>query len=155
MQNDNNRVPLVIYGPDGEKKIVGEAEIGEGEILSHVTDHDVWEMLTGNLADHLSIGEDVAAGPKAPHSMSFKTFVRRPFTIEAVEVTEENWDQVANMTGIKRAKVDGTPFIETNRDIVPNVYRIYLGFWLTSMNGKLRAYSAKTFNDMFMEGMVL
>lgn len=145
----HKRVPLVIYGPDGERKVVGEAEVHGEEVLSHVTDPEVWEQLTGTMFDHLSIGEDDS--PKGSDAMNFKTFLRRPFTVEAVEVTDENFEEIASMTGEIETKDDGSgvTFISTNRKIVPNVFRIYRGFWLTRMGDNLRAYSSKTFNEMF------
>lgn len=146
---ENQRVPLVIYGPDGERKVVGEAEIGDGEVLSHVTDHEVWEQLTGSLTYHLSIEEDITS-PKG-HQMDFTTFIRRPFKVEAIEVTDENFDQIAELTGTVTENNDGVKCIDTDRKIVQNVFRIYVGFWVTKMGENLRGYSAKTFNEMFVK----
>lgn len=150
MDANLKKVPLVVYGPEGERRVVGEAAIDvtypKEEVIIH--DTEIWEKLTEGQLDHLSIAEDPASPKGLPDG--FTTFWRRPFSVEAVEVTEENFDQIAEMTGVKTEKPDGTPFIMVNRKVVPNVYRIYVGFWLTVMNDDLRAYSAKTFGEMFM-----
>lgn len=144
--SETKRVPLVIYGPEG-RKVIGEAEVDGDEITANVTDMDAWKDLGfSDSLDHLSIGENVI--PKAPLE-GFATFIRRPFVVEAIEVTEENFDQIAFMTGTKRVKEDGTPFIEVDRNVIPNVHRVYVGFWVTQMEERLRAYSAKTFEEMF------
>lgn len=83
--------------------------------------------------------------------MDFTKFVRKPFTVEAVEVTKENIDEIAEHVGTLRQKEDGTPFIQVDRRLVPNIFRVYPGFWMTKMNDNIRCYSKRVFVEQFVE----
>lgn len=82
--------------------------------------------------------------------MEFNTFVRKPFTVEAVEVTAENIAEVAKYVGDLREEDDGTQYILVDRRLVPNIARVYAGFYMTKMGKNVRCYSRKIFNDQFM-----
>lgn len=82
--------------------------------------------------------------------MKFNQYIRRPFVVEAVEITEENIDEVAELVGEIRVK-DGVKFIALNRRIVPNVNRAYIGWFMTRMNDNYRCYNPKTFNEQFID----
>lgn len=79
----------------------------------------------------------------------FDKFVRKPFVVEAVEVTAENIEQLAKFIGAFRKKDDGTPYIAVDRRLIQNVYRVYPGFWMTRMGDNVRCYSRKIFMDQF------
>ncbi len=83
--------------------------------------------------------------------MDFTTFVRKPFTVDAVEVTEENIAEFADLIGVLREKENGTPYIQVDRRLVPNVFRVYPGFWVTKMGDNVRCYSKRIFNEQFTE----
>lgn len=83
--------------------------------------------------------------------MEFKTFVRKPFVVEAVEITTENIGEVAKYVGDLREKEDGTPYILVDRRLVPNVFRVYPGFYMTKMGENVRCYSKKIFREQFIE----
>lgn len=83
--------------------------------------------------------------------MDFKNFVRKPFKVEAVEITTDNIGEVAELVGTLREKEDGTPFIQVDRRLVPNVYKVYPGFWMTRMGNNIRCYSGHIFNAQFVE----
>jgi len=83
--------------------------------------------------------------------MEFTTFVRKPFVVEAVEVTEENIAEIAPLVGTLSQKEDGTPFIAVNRKLVPNVFRVYPGFWMTRMGDNIHCYTKKLFASQFIE----
>ena len=83
--------------------------------------------------------------------MEFTTFVRKPFVVEAIEVTEENIKEIAEMIGTLREKENGVPYISVNRRLVPNLYRVYLGFWVTRMGDNIRCYSKRVFKQQFIE----
>jgi hypothetical protein len=83
--------------------------------------------------------------------MEFNQFVRKPFVVEAVEVTEENIEEVAEYVGTLRKKDDGTPYIQVDRRLIPNVFRVFPGFWMTRMGDNIRCYSKRVFNDQFTE----
>jgi len=83
--------------------------------------------------------------------MEFKPFVRKPFVVEAVEVTKENIAEIAKYVGELREKDDGTPFIYVDRRLVPNIFRVYPGFFMTRMGDHIRCYSQKVFFEQFTE----
>jgi hypothetical protein len=83
--------------------------------------------------------------------MNFTTFVRKPFVVDAVEVTLENIGEVAKYVGDLREKENGTPYILVDRRLVPNVDRVYPGFFMTKMGENVRCYSRKIFKEQFMQ----
>lgn len=82
--------------------------------------------------------------------MNFTAFVRKPFAVDAVEVTTENIAEVAKFVGDLREKEDGTPYILVDTRLVPNVLRVYPGFYMTKMGENVRCYSRKIFREQFM-----
>lgn len=82
--------------------------------------------------------------------MEFSTFVRKPFTVEAVEVTAENIGEIAPLVGTLKEKDDGTPFIQVDKKLVPNVFRVYPGFWMTKMGDNIRCYAQRVFEEQFV-----
>lgn len=82
--------------------------------------------------------------------MEFSEFVRKPFTVEATEVTTENIAEVAELIGALKEKENGTPYIAVDRRLVPNLYRVYPGFWLTRMGDNIRCYSKRVFKQQFV-----
>lgn len=83
--------------------------------------------------------------------METTKFVRKPFLVEAVEVTSENLDEIAELVGDVREDDNGTLYIHVDRRLVPNVYRVYPGFWMTKMGDHIRCYSKKIFRAQFVE----
>lgn len=83
--------------------------------------------------------------------MNFTTYVRKPFLVEAVEITSENIAEVAKYVGDLEENEDGSPFILVNSDLVSNVTRVYPGFYMTKIGKNVRCYSRRTFNDQFIE----
>src|SRR4051812_4242127 len=83
--------------------------------------------------------------------MDFTTFVRKPFVVEAVEITEENIAEIAQLVGTLKTKGDGQVFIQVDRRLVPNIYRVYPGFWMTKMDDNIRCYSERIFKEQFTE----
>lgn len=81
--------------------------------------------------------------------LEFNDYVRKPFVVEAIEVTRENIDELAPYVGELHEKADGTQFIQVDRKKVPNVYRVYPGFYITRMDGKIRCYSRRIFPEQF------
>lgn len=82
--------------------------------------------------------------------MDFDRYIRRPFAVEAVEITDENMEEVAKLVGEIRIK-NGTRFIALDRRIVPNVNRAYVGWYMTRMADNYRCYSPKVFRDQFTD----
>lgn len=86
--------------------------------------------------------------------MQFATYVRKPFLVEATEVTEENLAEVAELIGLGgkvRTEEDGTRYISVDRRLVPNINRVYVGFWVTKMGDNYRCYSQRVFKKQFVE----
>lgn len=83
--------------------------------------------------------------------MDFSTFVRKPFMVEAIEVTAENIHELSPLIGEVREKSNGTPYIQVNQRLVPNIFRVYPGFWVTKVGDSVRCYSKRIFLEQFTE----
>lgn len=76
-------------------------------------------------------------------------YVRKPFAVKAVRITEENIEELAEQLG--EVKVKGREkYISLDRRIVPNVGRAFVGWWVTRLGDNLRCYSNKVFRDQFV-----
>src|SRR5690606_6334434 len=84
-------------------------------------------------------------------NVDFNTFVRKPFTVEAVEITDDNIEAISEFVGTLKQKEDGSPYLLVDRRLVPNVYRVYPGFWMTKMGDNIRCYSKRVFTDQFIQ----
>jgi len=82
--------------------------------------------------------------------MDFTTYVRKPFVVEAVEITVANIGSIAKFVGDLREKEDGSPYILVDPRLVPNIERVYPGFFMTKMGENIRCYSRRIFKDQFM-----
>jgi hypothetical protein len=82
--------------------------------------------------------------------VEFKQFIRTPFQVEALEITEENFEEVAALIGQIRTK-DGATFIALDRRIIPNVHRASVGWFVTRLGDNYRCYAPKVFNEQFIE----
>lgn len=83
--------------------------------------------------------------------MEFLPYIRRPFKVEAIEVTIENIHELSELCGELVEKEGCDPYIQVDRKKVSNIYRIKLGFMLTRMGENLRAYSREAFELTFSE----
>lgn len=81
--------------------------------------------------------------------MEFTQYVRRPFQVEAVEITAENMKEVAELIG-KIRKEAGITFIVLDRRLIPNVTRAYVGWYLTCFGEEYRCYAPKVFKKLFI-----
>lgn len=85
------------------------------------------------------------------NSMEFTKFVRKPFVVEGLEITRENIAEVAKFIGELR-EVDGlSPYIIVDERYVPNVDRVYVGYFMTKMGSNVRCYSKNIFRKQFVE----
>jgi hypothetical protein len=83
--------------------------------------------------------------------MEFTKFVRKPFVVEGLEITKENISEVAKFIGELR-EVDGlAPYIIVDERFVPNVDRVYIGYYMTKMGSNVRCYSRNIFRKQFIE----
>lgn len=83
--------------------------------------------------------------------MEFKEYVRKPFTVEAVEITTQNIGECAKHIGDLCKSEDGSLYIQVDSLRIPNVFRVVPGYWMTRMNGNIRCYSNKVFKEQFVE----
>lgn len=83
--------------------------------------------------------------------MDYEAYVRKPFRVQAILVTEENIEEIAGLTGKLEEKDDSTRYIEVDRRKVPNVFKIYVGFFLTKMDKQYRAYPPQIFEKLFVK----
>ena len=82
--------------------------------------------------------------------MEFETFVRKPFVVKAVEITEDNIEELAKFIGTLKHDEEGNPFIEVNRHKVPNIPTVHPGYWMTRMGKNTRCYAKRIFEREFV-----
>lgn len=82
--------------------------------------------------------------------LEFIGHIRRPFVVQAVQITEENIDEVAALVG-NVVERDGKKYISLDRRLVPNIRKAYIGWWITKLDDNIRCYSPKVFEAEFMQ----
>ncbi len=87
---------------------------------------------------------------KESNSMELTPYVRKPFKVQAVEITADNIAEVARYVGDLEHREDGTPYILVDRRKVPNLNKVYIGFFMTKMGENVRCFSRRIFLDQFM-----
>lgn len=83
--------------------------------------------------------------------MEYGTFVRKPFVVEAVQITKENIGELAVHIGSLSYNGNGDPFIIVDKRKVQNVFRVTPGYWMTRMHNTVRCYSDNAFRKEFIE----
>lgn len=81
--------------------------------------------------------------------MEYTHYIRRPFEVDAVEITEDNMAEIAKLVGEIKTK-DGVTFIQLDRRVIPNVTRALVGWYLTKLDANYRCYSPNIFHEQFM-----
>ena len=85
-------------------------------------------------------------------TIEYEDFVRKPFIVKAVEVTDENIREIADELGrLKYDENDGTPYIAVEKGRVPNVSRVQLGWWMTKHGKRTHCYAPGVFEKQFVE----
>lgn len=87
-------------------------------------------------------------------TLEFTNYVRKPFSVQAIEVTEENIRDVARGLNIGTVKYDeetGEPYILVDKKKIPNVNRVHAGFFVTKMGNNIRCYNPQVFPQQFTE----
>lgn len=80
--------------------------------------------------------------------MDFTNYIRVPFPVEACQITEENLEEMAHILGQVKTK-NGEKYIALNRNVVPNISKAYVGWWVTRFGDNLRCYNPKVFAEQF------
>lgn len=94
---------------------------------------------------------DPEAEVDSTEGVHFSDFVRKPFIVQAIEITEDNIEDLAEFIGTIRKKPNGTPYIQVERTLVPNIFQVYPGFWMTKMGENIRCYSRRAFKEQFID----
>lgn len=82
--------------------------------------------------------------------LDYSNFVRIPFEIRAVQITEENMDVVHGLVGHEiRTLEDGSRVIILDRKKIRAVREAVVGSWLCVMNGRYRVYTHRVFRQSF------
>lgn len=87
-------------------------------------------------------------------TLEFTNYVRKPFSVQAIEVTEENIRDVARGLNIGQVKFDeetGEPYILVDKKKIPNVNRVHAGYFVTKMGNNIRCYNPQVFPQQFTE----
>lgn len=85
-------------------------------------------------------------------TIEYQDFVRKPFVVKAVEVTEENIREIADELGkLKYDENDGTPYVAVEKGKVPNVNRVQLGWFMTKHGKRTHCYAPGVFEKQFVE----
>lgn len=83
--------------------------------------------------------------------MDYKSYVRNPFRVQAVELTEENLFEAAEFIGTIQEDDNGSKFILVDRRLVPNVYKVTPGYWMTKLGKNVRCFPGFIFKSQFLE----
>lgn len=81
-------------------------------------------------------------------SLEFQPYIRKPFTVEALEITRENIHEISELIGEFEEDESG-PYITADPEKVPTVDRVTPGYWVTKMGRNVRCYSPRVFNEQF------
>lgn len=88
--------------------------------------------------------------------MEYTEFVRVPFLVQAVQITEENFDDIFELIGKEVKELPGGKrYILIDRRIIPNGHKAQIGGWVTSMNDKIRYYSKSAFEEQFTSDLTM
>ena len=82
--------------------------------------------------------------------MEFSEFIRQPFKVEAVQVTDENMEELCKLIGLEIKSTKGSRYILVDRRIVPLGTKAFVGSWVTRMGPKLRCYPNHIFVKQFL-----
>jgi hypothetical protein len=80
----------------------------------------------------------------------FEHFVRKPFAVEAIQITDENIEELAPFIGALEKQENGRWVIIVDRKLIRNLDKVYSGYWLTKMGTTLRCYSQNAFAKHFV-----
>lgn len=78
------------------------------------------------------------------------TYARRPFEVQAFEITQNNIAELAPHVG-ELCDDNGAPYIKSDKKKVGNNFKVWPGFFATVLKGNVRCYSRKSFFEQFGE----
>lgn len=83
--------------------------------------------------------------------LQYEEYVRKPYVLKAVQITHQNIEEIAPMIGSLQHKKGGRPFIEVDRQRVPVLTKVYVGYYMTIKGTSIRCYSPRTFREEFVQ----
>lgn len=84
--------------------------------------------------------------------MEFQPYIRKPFEVEAIEITDDNIKDLAKFIGKLHFSDEGVPFIDVDPKKVPSVTRVWPGYWLTKVgSNNYRCFTKKIFTAQFTQ----
>lgn len=137
--------PLTAYDDKGDRFVVGTAHVSSFDktglyVTGQIVDKEFLTSIKNQPKDTIMYPND-----------SFVTFVRKPFLVTAVKITDENIDELAGLVGEVKEKEDGTKYIALDRRVIPNIRKAYVGWWITKLDDNIRCYSPKVFSNEFVD----
>jgi hypothetical protein len=87
-------------------------------------------------------------------SLEYQTYERIPFTIQAVEITRDNFDEIAALIGVG---VEPSPYDDGERCIlvdskkIQKMPRAFLGNYLTKSGSHFRLFTRRVFSQQYTQ----
>lgn len=85
--------------------------------------------------------------------MKFNKYVRNPYVVEAIQITESNIDELNKLIGFGEVceEEDGRAYILVDKRLVPHINKAYVGWWVTKIENKFHCYAENVFENQFVE----
>ena len=96
---------------------------------------------------------DTETAEKMNSDLTLEKYTRKPFTVDAVQVTADNFGAVAEWCGGEvQALSDGVSYIkvDVNRPITTRQTRAFLGDWILLAGRGFKVYTEKAFRTNFV-----
>ena len=81
-------------------------------------------------------------------TLQHEMYIRTPFQVKVIQITEKNIEEVAKMIGEVKVK-DDEKYIAVDKRIVPSITRAFVGWYVTVFGDNLRCYSPHIFAEQF------
>jgi hypothetical protein len=148
---DCKTVQELIYQTVGAGSMAWE-HVDRAGVFDDVHANAVAKDCLQRLLELLNVAKiEIETDTEANLSVEFKSFIRKPFRVSAIEITVENIHELADLVGEFKEDADSGPYIIADPEKVPTVNRVVPGYWITQMGKNLRCYSAKAFHEQFAE----
>lgn len=81
-------------------------------------------------------------------TLEFEEYVRKPFLVEVVRITRDNIEEIAEIIG-ELCYEGSKPYIKVNKNVVPGINRVHVGYYMTRMGDNIRCYNKRVFASQF------
>lgn len=84
--------------------------------------------------------------------METAPFYRRPFVAEAIQITEENIEELNEKLdlGVVKVNAKGQKYIAFNARVVPLIRKGFVGWWITIFDDNYRCFAPRLFQEQFV-----